>query len=151
MNANIKTILIAIGISIVVGFGICYLTIVLPASRRAAIDLRASNELAKQYKEQADGSAKTVGDMQTTIDGQKLDISKLRSEADRIAANNKRLDETNKQLERDKGQLTDQLGFFSDYYNKSQQQDKRFGEAIDTAQGAVSSALDDLRSIQVNQ
>jgi len=96
--------------------------------------------------------------MQTTIDGQKLDISRLSGEVARVNANNKRLDDTNKRLElaignleRDKGQLTSQLGYFTDYYNKSQQADHDFGVAIDTAQGAVSSALDDLRSIQVNQ
>lgn len=151
MNANIKTILIAIGISLVVGFGICYFAIVLPANGRAAADLRASNELVKQYKEQAAGSAKTIDDLSATVEGQKSSIASLRSQNTRANADNKRLDATNKQLEVDKGQLANQLGFFSDYYNRSQQSDHDFGVAVDSAQSSVSSALDDLRFIQINK
>jgi len=151
MNASVKKIFIAIGVSVVIGFGVCYFSIVLPAGNRAAADLRASNELVKQYKAQVDGSTKTISDMSATITGQKSDISNLRNQITRINTDNKRLDDTNKQLEADKGQLTGQLNYFREYYNKSQQQDRQFGIAIDAAQGAISSSLEDIRGIQINK
>ena len=151
MNATFKSVLIAISISLIVGFGVCYFSIVLPAGNRAAADLRASNELVKQYKAQVDGSTKTISDMSATIAGQKLDITSLRNQNEGIRSDNNRLDATNKQLEADKGQLTEQSRYFRDYYNKSQQQDKQFGIAIDAAQSAISSSLEDLRGIQINQ
>ena len=150
MNATLKKIFIAIGVSLVIGFGVCYFSIVLPAGNRAATELRASNELAKQYKTQIDGSTKTISDMSAIIAGQKSDITSLRNQNEGIRSDYNRLDATNKQLEADKGQLTEQSRFFRDYYNKSQQQDRDFGVAIDTAQGAISSALDDIRTLQKN-
>jgi len=150
MNADIKKFIIAVAVSLIIGFGVCYFSIVLPAGNRAAKDLRTSNELVKQYKAQVDGSTKTISDMSATITGQKSDISNLRNQITGIRSDNSRLDATNKQLEADKGQLTEQSRFFRDYYNKSQQQDRDFGVAIDTAQGAISSALDDIRTLQKN-
>ena len=149
MNATLK-IFIAIGVSIIIGFGACYFSIVLPAGNRAAKELATSNALVIKYRDQVTGSTKTISDMSATIEGQKSDISSLRNQITGIRSDYNRLDATNKQLEADKGQLTEQSRYFRDYYNKSQQQDRDFGVAIDTAQGAISSALDDIRTLQKN-
>ena len=140
--------LMCLGIGLAIGFAVCWFAIVQPAGARASAALTKSNALAEQYRKQAADSLVTIAGMSTTIEGQKSDISKLSGQIARIAGDNRRLDETNKQLEVDKGQLTSQLGFFSDYYNKSQQQDKQFGDAVDNAAAAVLGALDDLHTLQ---